>query len=124
MLRLPEGTLVERCHPSQCAGRQAEAVQLCALMWYTASHYIREHRPSGESSMATMTISAMGNYTEKRQNIRSNGVASELPLPSVIRTEQTPPVEDFGPEVGAFLDRYPFLVPLLRESVDPLRKIF
>ena len=74
--------------------------------------------------MATMTISAMGNYTEKRQNIRSNGVASELPLPSVMRTEQTPPVEDFGPEVDAFLTRYPFLVPLLRESADPLRKIF
>jgi hypothetical protein len=32
--------------------------------------------------------------------------------------------EDFGPEVDAFLTRYPFLVPLLRESVDPLRKIF
>ena len=32
--------------------------------------------------------------------------------------------EDFDPEVDAFLTRYPFLVPLLRESADPLRKIF
>jgi hypothetical protein len=71
-----------------------------------------------------MTISAMGNYAEKGQNGGISGTAFNPPLPPVAPAEQTPPVKDFSPEVGAFLDRYLFLAPLLKESVDPVRKIF
>lgn len=74
--------------------------------------------------MATMTISAMGNYAEKWQNGCMSGAASIPLLPPVVPAEQTPPVDDFDPEVDAFLTRYPFVVFLLKESVDPLRRIF
>ena len=40
------------------------------------------------------------------------------------RAGPTSPVEDFDPEVDAFLTRYPFLVLLLKESVGPLWEIF
>jgi hypothetical protein len=60
----------------------------------------------------------------EQENGQSNGGISKPSLSSVTRTEQTPPVEDFSPEVGAFLDRYLFLAPLLKESVDPVREIF
>jgi hypothetical protein len=45
-------------------------------------------------------------------------------LPPVASAGQTPPVEDFDPEVDAFLNRYPFLILLLKESVDPLKAHF
>ena len=60
----------------------------------------------------------------EQENGQGSDTASGHTLPPVACVEQTPPVEDFDPEVDAFLTRYPFLVPLLRESVDPLRKIF
>ena len=60
----------------------------------------------------------------RQEDGRNSSVTSELPFPPAASAEQTPPVEDVDPEVDAFLRRYPFLVPLLKESVDPLKKIF
>ena len=71
-----------------------------------------------------IALPVMEYNVRKRENSRSSGVASALPLPPVARAEQTPPVEDFDPEVDAFLKRYPFLLLLLKESVDPLGEIF
>jgi len=42
----------------------------------------------------------------------------------VTPAEQTPPVGDFDPEVDAFLTRYPFVVRLLKESDEPIGRIF
>ena len=71
-----------------------------------------------------IALPVMEYNVRKRENSRSSGAASALPLPPVARAEQTPPVEDFDPEVDAFLKRYPFLVLLLHESVEPLRAHF
>ena len=60
----------------------------------------------------------------KRENGRGSDTASGRTLPPVASAGQTPPVDDFDPEVDAFLTRYPFVVLLLKESIAPLRKIF
>ena len=58
------------------------------------------------------------------ENSHNTGTASALPFSPISRPEQTPPVEDFDPDVDAFLTRYPFVVSLLRECIDPLWGIF
>lgn len=77
-------------------------------------------------AMATMaTFDEMVDAHErKREKDRSSGAASKHPSPPEARAAQAPPVEAFDPEVDAFFDRYPFLVLLLKESVDPLKAHF
>lgn len=71
-----------------------------------------------------IALPVMEYNVRKRENGRSSDTALGRTLPPVGSAGQTPPVEDFDPDVDAFLTRYPFLVSLLKESADPGRKIF
>jgi hypothetical protein len=51
-------------------------------------------------------------------------MASVLALPDMPRIGQVSVGDTFDPDVDAFLERYPFLLPMLKEAVDPLMKIF
>lgn len=78
--------------------------------------------------MATATMAAFDEIVEarerKRHKGRSSGAASKHPSPPEARAAPAPAVAAFDPEVDAFLDRYPFVVLLLKESVEPLRAHF
>jgi hypothetical protein len=73
---------------------------------------------------AVLELPQVAYNVQKWENSHNTGTASALPLSPVSHPEQTPPVEDFDPDVDAFLTRYPFLVSLLREGIDPLRVHF
>jgi hypothetical protein len=73
---------------------------------------------------AVLELPEMEHCLRKQENGQGSSTASELTSPTVASAGQTPPAEDFDPEVDTFLERYPFLRPILQESLDPLRKIF
>ena len=73
---------------------------------------------------AVLELPEMEHCLRKQENGRGSGTVSQLTLPPVASAGQTLPAVDFDPEVDAFLTRYPFLLPLLKESVDQLRAHF
>lgn len=50
-------------------------------------------------------------------------MASVLALPDMHRIGQVSLGDNLDPDIDAFLERYPFLLPLLREALPPLMKI-
>ncbi len=75
--------------------------------------------------MATeLAVHDMKDVLRQKEKDQSSNGASVLASPAVVSAEQSPLAEDFDPEVDVFLKCYPFLLLLLKESVDPLREIF
>ena len=70
-------------------------------LWYTAIHRHADKRPQGGRIMASV-----------------------LALPEMDSVGQVSPRENLDPAIDAFLKRYPFLLPVLKEALDPLRKTF
>src|SRR5712691_4503259 len=107
-----------------CVGYQAEAdgVYYCGILHDTT----KQSKDCKEDNRmaAVFDLPKVAYNVRKRENGRNTGTAAALPSSPVPHAEQTPPVEDFDPDVDAFLTRYPFVVSLLRECIDPLWEIF